>query len=128
MNIVISNSSGKPIYEQIYAQIKKAVITGTLREGEALPSIRALAKDLRISVITTRRAYDELERDGYIYTMAGKGCFVAKRNDELLREEHLRQMEEHLRRAAELAHLCRVPDSEVLRTLCLMMQENDEMP
>ncbi len=74
MDIIISNASGRPIYEQIYVQIKNAVVSGELSAGDALPSIRALAKDLRISVITTKRAYDELEKDGYINTVAGKGC------------------------------------------------------
>ena len=80
MNLIISNSSGKPIYEQITAQIKNSILSGELQEGEALPSMRALAKDLRISVITTKRAYEDLERDGFVVTVAGKGCFVAPRN------------------------------------------------
>ena len=113
MNIIISNASGAPIYEQIYTQLKAAILTGELQEGEALPSIRQLAKDLRISVITTKRAYDELERDGFIYTVAAKGCYVAPKNTELIREEHLRQLEEHLRAAAKLAALCALSDEEL---------------
>ncbi len=103
MNISISNTSGQPIYDQIYTQIKNLIISGALSEGEALPSIRTLAKDLRISVITTKRAYDELEREGFIHTLAGKGCFVARKNLELLREEQLKQIEEHMIQIAALA-------------------------
>ncbi len=88
INIILSNSGGKPIYDQIYTQIKGLIVSGELKAGEPLPSIRALAKDLRISVITTKRAYDELEREGFIYTVAAKGCFVAERNKELIREEY----------------------------------------
>ena len=113
MNLILSNANGAPIYEQIYTQLKAAILTGELQEGEALPSIRQLAKDLRISVITTKRAYDELERDGFIYTVAAKGCFVAPKNTELIREEHLRQLEEHLRAAAKLAALCALSDEEL---------------
>lgn len=113
MNLILSNANGAPIYEQIYTQLKAAILTGELQEGEALPSIRQLAKDLRISVITTKRAYDELERDGIIYTVAAKGCYVAPKNTELIREEHLRQLEEHLRAAAKLAALCALSDEEL---------------
>ena len=113
MNLILSNASGAPIYEQIYTQLKAAILTGELQEGEALPSIRQLAKDLRISVLTTKRAYDELERDGFIYTVAAKGCYVAPKNTELIREEHLRQLEEHLRAAAKLAALCALSDEEL---------------
>ena len=113
MNLILSNANGAPIYEQIYTQLKAAILTGELQEGEAPPSIRQLAKDLRISVITTKRAYDELERDGFIYTVAAKGCYVAPKNTELIREEHLRQLEEHLRAAAKLAALCALSDEEL---------------
>ncbi len=113
MNVIISNASGLPIYEQIYTQIKNSIISGELREGDALPSIRALAKDLRISVITTKRAYDELERDGFINTVAAKGCYVAPANTELIREEHLRKLEENMRAAARLAPSCGVSGSEL---------------
>ena len=113
MNLILSNANGAPIYEQIYTQLKAAILTGELQEGEALPSIRQLAKDLRISVITTKRAYDELERDGIIYPVAAKGCYVAPKNTELIREEHLRQLEEHLRAAAKLAALCALSDEEL---------------
>ena len=106
MNIFIDNKSGLPIYDQIYSQIKSQIISGALREDQLLPSIRNLAKDLGISVITTRRAYDELEREGFIYTVAGKGCFVAAKNTELLREENLRQIEERLQEIRDLAAAC----------------------
>ena len=103
MDIIISNSSGAPIYEQICSQIKGKIISGELKEGDALPSIRLLAKELRISVITTKRAYEELERDGFLVTYPGKGSFVAGKNLDLIREEHLRQIEELFGRAKALA-------------------------
>lgn len=103
MNIYIDNKSGSPIYDQIYSQIKAQIISGALREDEALPSIRNLAKDLRISVVTTKRAYDELEREGFIYTVAAKGCFVAPKNLDLLREENLRQIEGKMEEIIKLA-------------------------
>ena len=106
MELFIDVRSGDPIYDQIYSQIKAYILRGELGEDEALPSIRMLAKDLRVSVITTKRAYDELEKEGFIYTVAGKGCFVAKRNTELLREENLKQIEAHLRAVRELAAAC----------------------
>lgn len=124
MDIVISNANNAPIYEQIYLQIKNCILSGGLQEGDMLPSIRALAKDLRISVITTKRAYDELERDGYIYTVAGKGCFVAEKNTELIREEHLRQIEEHLRAVSELAGSAGLSREEAF-SLLEMLWEND---
>lgn len=122
MNLIISNTSGKPIYEQIVSQIKRQIVSGELVSGEMLPSIRSLAKDLRISVITTKRAYDELEREGLIVTAAGKGSFVAERNAEWLREDVLRKIEDHLQQISQLAaqiglsgeDLC-----EMLRTLRL---------
>ncbi len=103
MNILIRNTSDKPIYEQIYEQVKGQILSGAMQEGDALPSIRLLAKDLRISVITTKRAYSELERDGFIATVAGKGSFVAAQNAQLLREETLRRMEQALSHAVSLA-------------------------
>ena len=102
MKLVI-NSSSKPIYEQILDGLKREITLGNLRENEALPSIRNLAKDLGISVITTKRAYEELEREGYIYTVAGKGCYVAERNAELVRKKALGEIEEHLMKAADVA-------------------------
>lgn len=124
MDIVISNASDRPIYEQIYAQIKASIISGALKEGDMLPSIRVLAKDLRISVITTKRAYDELERGGYIYTVSGKGCFVAAKNRELIREEHLADIERHLQAAAELAPACGLTEEELVEMLRIICGEN----
>ncbi|WP_167958248.1 GntR family transcriptional regulator [Anaerosporobacter faecicola] len=103
MDILINNSSGIPIYEQIYNQVKTQIVTGQLKEGEALPSMRLLAKELRISVITTKRAYEELERDGLIETITGKGSFVGKQNIEVIREEFLKETEEHMQKAIESA-------------------------
>ena len=122
MNILIDNKSSAPIYEQIVTQIKAQIIGGALREDEALPSIRNLAKDLRISVITTKRAYDELERDGFLYTIAAKGCFVAPKNVELLREETLKEIEKHLEEAARLAASCNVSADELKEMLRLTME------
>ena len=121
MELVISNASNLPIYEQIVEGIKRHISSGALREGDMLPSIRALAKDLRISVITTKRAYEELEREGFIYTVAGKGCFVAARSREWMREDLLRQIEEHLQELSRLATAAGVSGEELccmLRTLC----------
>ena len=125
MNILIDNKSSAPIYEQIYSQIKAQIVGGALREDTALPSIRSLAKDLRVSVITTKRAYDELEREGFLYTVAGKGCFVAPKNLELLREEHLKAVEEHLEEAAKLAAACGLSRGELIELLKLLT-EGDE--
>ena len=113
MQLYIDNRSGAPIYDQIYSQIKDAILSGQVTEGEALPSIRALAKDLRISVITTKRAYDELENEGFIYTLPGKGCFVAERSTELLREENLRKIESHMQEMRRLANACRLTEQEL---------------
>lgn len=101
MDIIISSSSGKPIYEQITGQIKAMMLGGTLRPGEALPSMRALAKALHISVITVQKAYEDLQRDGFIETTVGKGTFVAPLNREFVREEMQRRVEEHLQRAVD---------------------------
>ena len=113
MQLYIDNRSGAPIYDQIYSQIKDAILSGQVTEGEALPSIRALAKDLRISVITTKRAYDELENEGFIYTLPGKGCFVAERSTELLREENFRKIESHMQEIRRLANACRLTEQEL---------------
>ena len=123
MNIFIDNKSGLPIYDQIYSQIKSQIISGALREDQLLPSIRNLAKDLGISVITTRRAYDELEREGFIYTVAGKGCFVAAKNTELLREETLRQIEEHLQEIRNLATACGLSREDILEMFSVIEEE-----
>lgn len=123
MNIIISNRSSQPIYEQIYTQVKSCIISGGLHAGDALPSIRALAKDLRISVITTKRAYEELERDGYIYTVAAKGCYVAEANREMIREGYLRQIEEHIREILQLAPVCGLTDAQLLDLFATMQKE-----
>lgn len=125
MDIIISNSSGKPIYEQIASQIKAQIITGRLREGEALPSMRLLAKELRISVITTKRAYADLEAAGFIETVQGKGSFVAGGNLDLLREERLRKAESLLRQAVDEARACGVTDGELMEMLELMLGSDD---
>lgn len=123
MNIFISNSSGKPFYEQIASQIRGMIVSGELAEGEALPSMRALAKDLRISLITTKRAYEDLERDGYIETVPGKGCFVAQKNMEVIREEQLRLCEEKLREAAQAAKSCGITLQELVDILSIYYSE-----
>lgn len=123
MNILINNKSGQPIYDQIYTQIKNNIISGALEEDEALPSIRNLAKDLRISVITTKRAYDELEREGFVYTIAGKGCFVATKNIELLREDNLRKIEEHMQQIASLAASCGLGRKEIIEMFDIISEE-----
>ena len=122
MNILIDNKSSAPIYEQIYSQIKSQIVGGALREDAALPSIRSLAKDLRVSVITTKRAYDELEHEGFIYTVAGKGCFVAPKNLELLREENLKAVEAHLEAAAKLAAACGLDRGDLIELLKLLTE------
>lgn len=106
MRLFIDNRSGVPIYDQIYTQIKSQIISGELEEDSPLPSIRNLAKDLRISVITTKRAYEELERSGFIYTVAGKGCFVADKNIDAVRESVMAEIEKHLEEALKLAGEC----------------------
>ncbi|KGR75473.1 GntR family transcriptional regulator [Ureibacillus manganicus] len=123
MFIRLSNASDKPIYEQITQQIKQAILAGKLTSGEALPSIRSLAKDLKISVMTTKRAYADLERDGFIETVAGKGSFVAERNQDFLREELLRQIEEHLQKAVNLAKTAGLPANEVQDLLSLLLED-----
>ena len=121
MDIIISNSSGAPIYEQICSQIKGKIISGELKEGDALPSIRLLAKELRISVITTKRAYEELERDGFLVTYPGKGSFVAGKNLDIIREERLRQIEgllEQVRALADESGLSQDELEEMFRLIC----------
>ncbi|MDE7122350.1 MAG: GntR family transcriptional regulator [Oscillospiraceae bacterium] len=122
MNIFIDNKSDLPIYEQICTRIKAEIISGSLKEDDPLPSIRNLAKDLRISVITTKRAYDELEREGFIYTIAAKGCFVAPQNTELLREENLRKIEEHITEILKLAACCDLSEQDLCDMIRLMKQ------
>lgn len=123
MNIIISNSNNQPIYEQIYIQIKSAIISADLKEGDLLPSIRNLAKDLRISVITTKRAYDELEKDGYIYSVAGKGSYVAEKNTEVLREAHLKEIEEYMRKILRIAPSCKLKTDDIIEMFKLISEE-----
>ena len=120
LKIIISNSDSRPIYEQITSQIKNLIISGELRPGDALPSMRFLAKELRISVITTKRAYEELERGGFIETVAGKGSFVAGMNADFIREEHLRVAEEHLRQAVDAAKSAGISRDELMETLGML--------
>ena len=125
MELIIRNTTNQPIYDQIYSQIKAQIIAGKLSPGEALPSIRALAKDLRISVITTKRAYDELEADGFLYTVAGKGCFVAEKNLDLIREQKLKELEDHLDAAVELTAQCGVSALELMEMLRILLKEEE---
>ena len=125
MDIILSNSSGKPIYEQISDQVKEQIMTGALAAGDALPSMRLLARELRISVITTKRAYEELERDGFLENVPGKGCFVAPQNRELLREAQLRRVEEALTQAVEEARKGGFSLEELQEMLNLLDQGDD---
>jgi GntR family transcriptional regulator len=123
LHILIDNKSGAPIYDQIYTQIKSQIINGSLKEDEMLPSIRGLAKDLRISFITTKHAYDELEKEGFLYTVPGKGCFVAPKNVELLREENLKKIEAHMEQIAVLAASCNLTKEELIAMLDFCMED-----
>ena len=125
MNILIDNKSGTPIYEQIYTRIREQILSGALREDELLPSIRGLAKDLRISFITTKRAYEELEKDGFLYTLPGKGCYVAPKNLELLREENLKKIEAHIDDIRRLASLCGLSRQEILDIVAFGLEETE---
>lgn len=120
MDVILNNSSGEPFYEQIVRQVKRLIQAGELQEGEALPSMRQLAKDLRVSVITTKRAYEELERDGFLENVPGKGCFVAPQNRELLREAQLRRVEEKLFQAVEEARKGAFPLEELHEMLDIL--------
>ena len=117
MHIWIDNRSALPIYDQVFNQIKNHILSGELRTDEPLPSIRSLARDLRISVVTTKRAYEELEKEGLIYTVAAKGSFVAERSSSLLREESLRKIEEHMGEIVRLSALCALSREELLDML-----------
>ena len=125
MTILIDNKSGAPIYDQIYSQIKNQIISGALKENEMLPSIRGLAKDLKISFITTKRAYDELEREGFIYTIQAKGCYVAPKNVELLKEENLKKIEEHIEQIVQLAAACNLNKSDIKNMVDFAMEEQE---
>lgn len=123
MNLYIDNKSGVPIYDQIYTQIKNQIISGELETDAPMPSIRGLARDLRVSVITTKRAYEELEQEGFLYAVPAKGFFVAPKNTELLREEHLKQIEEHLTRAIQLAAGCGLDKTGLREMLDLLWED-----
>jgi GntR family transcriptional regulator len=125
MKIIISNSSPDPIYEQVGRQVKAQIISGELREGEALPSIRKLAQELQISVITTKRAYEELEKEGFIDTVEGKGSFVAMQNKELLREKKMKLVEEKMAEAVDEARLLGITRVELDEMLALLYGEKD---
>lgn len=123
MLIFINNKNGVPIYDQIYSQIKTQIINGSITEDSPLPSIRNLAKDLHISVITTKRAYEELEKEGFIYTVPGKGSFAACRNTELIREENLRKIEEYLDEIIKLAATCNLNKSDIISMIDILFEE-----
>ena len=124
MEIIISSNTSKPIYEQITSQIKHLILAGELESGEALPSLRLLAKNLRISVITTKRAYEELEREGYVMSVPGKGCFVAGKSRQLLQEEKLRLVEEKLAQAVEVAKKTEITLNEMTELLKTLYEED----
>jgi GntR family transcriptional regulator len=125
LRIIISNTSGIPIYEQIKEQIKSSILCGELEENELLPSLRQLARDLKISVLTTTRAYTELEQEGYVTNVQGKGCYVMGRGSELIREQLLRDIEEGLSAAIKSAQRANVSDEELIKMLKILME--DEM-
>ncbi len=125
MDIIISNTSGVPIYEQIEEQIKGMIMTGEMKAGDALPSMRVLAKDLRISVITTKRAYEELERDGFIESVVGKGSFVKGMNSDIMKESMLAAIEEYLDKAVDKAVLGKVSLEEMQEMLAIIYEERN---
>ena len=124
MNLIISNSSNTPIYEQIKEQITNKILSNELKTGELLPSIRSLAKDLRISVITTKNAYEELEREGYVETIPGKGTYVANKNKEMIREEQLQKVEGLLDTAVSIAKISNITKKEIQEMLDILYEED----
>lgn len=124
MNIIISNTSGVPIYEQIKQQIRSAIINGEITESYLLPSIRQLAHDLKISVITTMRAYKDLEEEGFVTNVQGKGCYVLPKNSDFIREQKLREIEENLSSAIMGAKIIQLSDSELKQILDVLIEEN----
>ena len=126
MDIIISNSSGVPVYEQIEEQIKSQIMTGELSEGDALPSMRVLAKDLKISIITTKRAYEDLERDGFIESVTGKGSFVKGINSDMVKENMMYAIQELLETAVDKAILGKVSYQELCEMLQLLYEEKTE--
>ena len=125
VTVLIDTKSGEPIYNQIYSQIKSQIISGELKENDMLPSIRGLAKDLHISFITTKHAYEELEKEGFIYTLPGKGCYVAPKNTELLREENLKKIEKHIEDIAALAASCNLRREDIIEMITFIMEEEE---
>lgn len=125
MNIIIENSSDEPIYQQIVTQVKGEIFSGKLIEGEALPSIRNLAKDLQISVITTKRAYEELEREGFIESVTGKGSFISGQNKELLREKRMKILEDKLQEIIKESKVLNLSFEDLVSTLKLLNEENE---
>ena len=125
MDIVISNNTGKPIYEQITTQVKAMIISGDLKAGDAIPSMRALAKSIHVSVITVQRAYEELQRDGFIETTVGRGSFVSAQNKEFYQEEQQRIAEEHLQIAAEIGRTNRISLEKLTELLALFYLEDE---
>ena len=123
MDIIIRNSSDKPIYEQVSSQIKNKIMDGTLESGEMLPSMRALAKDLHISVITVQRAYEDLTRDGFIETVSGKGSFVASQNKEFIQEEQLRKAEELLQQVVDIGRSHGISYEQMANILKMLYEE-----
>lgn len=126
LNIVLSNQSDKPIYQQISDQIRESILKGDLQDGDLLPSIRTLAKDLRISVITTKRAYDELEHEGFVISTVGKGSFVAPKNLDLLRELNLKHLEELIQQTLKLANECNLTVDDLTEMISLISNEGAE--
>ena len=123
MNFIISNSSEIPIYEQIKKEIKKAIHNNELKENSLLPSIRSLAKDLLISILTVKKAYDELEEEGYLKTVQGKGSFVKPRKEELVREEQIKKIEEHINEIIEIAKITKINKSELMELIDYLYEE-----
>lgn len=124
MEIFVSNKASRPLYEQIRAQVKTQIMNGTLNAGEALPSIRSLAKSLQISILTVQKAYDLLQEDGFIETTAGKGCFVSARNQDFYLEEQQKKIEGHFSEAIELARASGIPLDTLLNLLTLLYEED----
>lgn len=125
MEIIISNNANKPIYEQITSQIKAMIMSGELQAGDAIPSMRSLAKSIHVSVITVQKAYEDLQRDGFIETTVGRGSFVSAQNKEFYQEEQQRIAEKHLQAAAEIGRVSNIPLSKLAELLALFYQEDE---
>ena len=125
MEIIISNNAGKPIYEQITSQIKAMIMSGELQAGDSIPSMRALAKSIHVSVITVQKAYEDLQRDGFIETTVGRGSFVSAQNKEFYQEQQQRIEEEHLQSAAEIGRMNNIPLAKLMELLSLFYQEDE---